>query len=160
MESKKKTKPHTQKKKKSKAKSDRLTKAMEEFVLHLVAGDSQRAAYRAAYPACKAADGAVDAKASRLFSMVKVRARYDTLMARAANEAVAKAADVLAQLSDIALGRERFPAYDMFGNELERYPSMGARIKALELLGKHHKLFTEMREVQEQTTVKVVLTDD
>lgn len=52
----------------------------EKFVLNLVAGMSQRAAYREAYPRCKATDGIVDRKASKLYAKVEVRARFEELM--------------------------------------------------------------------------------
>lgn len=43
---------------------------------------------------------------------------------------------VLLELADIGFGQRDFPAYDMFGEEHQRKPSMTARLKALELMGK------------------------
>lgn len=48
---------------------------------------------------------------------------------------------VLEELADIALGRKCYPAYGKNGEELWEKPAMTARLKALELLGKHYELF-------------------
>ena len=56
-------------------------------------------------------------------------------------ESTAAPERVLAELTDIALGRKEYPAYDKNGEELWEKPAMTARLKALELLGKHYELF-------------------
>ena len=74
-------------------------------------------------------------------------ARFEELQAKVRSEAeqrsVASAADVLEELSNIGMGRKEYPAYDMFGNKFDRYPSVTQRTKALELLGKKYGLFSE-----------------
>lgn len=59
----------------------------------------------------------------------------------AAPPGVADAAEVLRELSHIALGDAEYPVYDKTGAETFCKPGMPARLKALELLGKHHDLF-------------------
>jgi len=65
-----------------------LTPKQEAFVQALVAGKSQRAAYKEAYGA-RYSDTAIDSMASRLLKKHKVHARYEELTALAA----AKTAD-------------------------------------------------------------------
>ncbi len=54
---------------------------------------------------------------------------------------------VLLELADIGFGQRDFPAYDMFGEEHKRKPSMTARLKALELMGKNLGMFKERLDV-------------
>lgn len=65
-----------------------LTAKQEKFVLNVVAGMSQRSAYRDAYPNSRMNDNTVDNKASLLLKNEKVRARYDELMAEAKKDAI------------------------------------------------------------------------
>lgn len=130
--------------------NNRITDKQEAFVLALIDGKSQREAYRSAYNAERMKDSTIDEKASRLFAQDKIRARYDELLEKVRGEAerrgVASAADVLEELSNIGFGRNQYPAYDMFGNTHNRYPSVTQRTKALELLGKKYGLFTDKIE--------------
>lgn len=140
----------------------RLTVKREAFVQALLSGKSQREAYReAGYRTDGMSNEAVDVEACKLLKDPKVSLRYEELLDKVRDEAerrgVAQAVDVLEELSDIALGRKAFPGYDMFGNELERKPSMSARLKALELLGKHHKLFADKVEQTGETTLRLEL---
>ena len=58
-----------------------LTPKQEKYVQGLVAGLSQRKAYRGAYPnSNKWKDKSVDEEASKLFAIPKVRTRYNELM--------------------------------------------------------------------------------
>lgn len=66
-----------------------LREKQEKFVQGLVKGMSQREAYRAAYDCENATDKSVDELASREFKKVKVRSRYDELIA----ESVKKSGD-------------------------------------------------------------------
>lgn len=66
-----------------------LTQKQEAFVQALVAGKSQRAAYKEAYNVGRCSDKSIDSMASRTLAKVKVMSRYEELMA----EAAAKTAD-------------------------------------------------------------------
>ena len=57
-----------------------LTPKQEMFVQALIAGKSQREAYKEAYNAANMKDKTIDEKACRLFANTKVRARYDELV--------------------------------------------------------------------------------
>jgi len=140
--------------------SDRLTENQENYVLELIKGKSQREAYRIAYPNCKAADNIVDVKASNLLNLDKVRVRFEELQGRirkkAEKGAVATAEEVLEELTNIALGRKEYPTHDMFGNEFKKKTTVNERLKALELLGKHHKAFTDNVNLNHQGAIQIV----
>ena len=50
---------------------------------------------------------------------------------------------LLAALSDIALGRCSYPETDRSGKVIQQPPDVSARLKALELLGKRYRLFSD-----------------
>ncbi|MDD3123556.1 MAG: hypothetical protein PHC62_08620 [Candidatus Izemoplasmatales bacterium] len=61
--------------------NDKLTKQQEIFVNELVKGNTQRQAYLKAYPSKKKwKEASLDCEASKLFSNVKVKQRYDELL--------------------------------------------------------------------------------
>ena len=66
----------------------KLTTKQELFVQHLVAGQSQRQAYRSAYNAEKMSDAVVDNKASAIFNKGEVRVRYRELLKQFSNMAL------------------------------------------------------------------------
>ena len=67
----------------------KLTTKQELFVQNLVAGQSQRQAYRKAFPSAKKwKDNAVDSAASRLLQNSKVLARYRELLKQFSNMAL------------------------------------------------------------------------
>ena len=136
-----------------------LTAKKEKFVRGLTEGKSQREAYRAAYNCKKSSDATVDSKASNLFKMDKVRARYEDLLdeirGKADGETIATATQVLEELTAMAFGKKVYPSIDMFGNPVERPVSVTQRMKALELLGRKHKLFTDNISVAGEGTIDV-----
>ena len=66
----------------------KLTTKQELFVQNLVAGQSQRQAYRKAYKADKMKDETVDARASELLKNGKVAVRYRELIKQFSNMAL------------------------------------------------------------------------
>lgn len=66
----------------------KLTTKQELFVQNLVAGQSQRQAYRRAYNAEKMSDAVVDNKASAIFNKGEVRVRYRELLKQFSNMAL------------------------------------------------------------------------
>ena len=66
-----------------------LTQKQEAFVKALIAGKSQRQAYREAYPSSLTwKNESVDNKASKLFADAKIKARYNELMKEIHKEAL------------------------------------------------------------------------
>lgn len=137
-----------------------LTAKREAYVNNLISGMSQREAYRAAFNTKNASDRTIDNKASKLLKEAEVWARYEQLRGEVAEKAkeaaVASALEVLAEMTDIAFGRKKYPAVDMFGNEYMNPVSMPNRVKALELLAKHHNLLTDNVKVSGSGVVQIV----
>ena len=65
-----------------------LTKKKEKFIQALVAGKSQRQAYKEAYNAAKMKDETIDTRACELLKNSKVKARYDELLEEHKNKAL------------------------------------------------------------------------
>lgn len=82
-----------------------LTDQQEKFVQELIKGKSQREAYKASYNAEKMKDKTIDEKASKLFKIDKIRARYnqlhDKIAKKAEDECIVTQLDVLRELKKI-----------------------------------------------------------
>lgn len=137
-----------------------LTPKREAYVQNLIKGMSQREAYKAAFNASKMKDSTIDSKASELFANGEVRARYEELqyevVKASSAAAVASATEVLEEITNIALGKKRYPALDMFGKEYENPVTVPNRVKALELLAKHHKLLTDNVNLTGTAPVQII----
>ena len=59
-------------------------------------------------------------------------------------------------LKHIDIGGKEYTEYVMYGNEHKQKPALPSRLKALELLGKHHKLFTDQVKVTGDLGVQIV----
>ena len=64
-----------------------LTQRQEKFVRALIAGKSQRQAYKEAYNATKMKDETIDTRACELLKNSKVKARYNELLEEHKNKA-------------------------------------------------------------------------
>lgn len=84
--------------------ADKLTNLQRGVVLGVVAGKSQRQAYRDAGGKAKT-DETADASASEILSHPEVKAFYDSLVSSAAGDAVLTRAEALERLSLIARTR-------------------------------------------------------
>ena len=79
-----------------------LTLKQEKYVQNLLAGMTQRAAFRDAYPAtAKWKDRSIDIKASKTLAQDNVRLRYDSLIAESAAGAVYSRQRAIADLTEI-----------------------------------------------------------
>ena len=104
----------------------------EKFVQSLIAGMSQRKAYQEAFAASKRwKDGTVDNKASKLFKIDEVMARYQELQEEAQDAAIMTRKERMVALSDIA--REGEKESDM--------------IKAIDTLNKMENMYLTKTEL-------------
>ena len=122
----------------------------------LVQGNSPPQAYRRAYKVDGMKDETVARRARLLLQDEKIQAWYQQLSRvqadRERRREVASAGDVLEELSTIGLGLE---AGDGEGDERSRAPGVRERLKALELLGKHYRLFSEQGKKADETEVRI-----
>ena len=80
--------------------------------------------------------------ASRLLTIVDISARVDYLKARAAEESVATAADILKYWTEVMFG-ELTTETNTKGGVVELPPSFGDRTKASENLAKYHGMLVD-----------------
>lgn len=109
----------------------RLTTRQEAFVARLAEGETQAEAYRHAYSADTMGSATVWSEASRLAHNPKVAARVQELKA-----------EVEEMRRMAALDREEV-IIRRLEHEALTARTDGARVKALELLGKHFGMFTD-----------------
>ena len=116
-----------------------LTRKQENFACAIADGADRSNAYRVAFDADKMTAPAIWTEASRLGRNPKVALRVDELRAEAEEVRqtllVGREEAILAQLEKEALGAK----------------SDSARIRAIELLGKHLGLFTDRLETKDVT---------
>ncbi len=83
----------------------------EKYVQNLIAGMSQRKAYRDAFPQSnKWKDETVDVKASHLFAEDKIRTRYQEILEEQKNDALLSRYEKRKTLADIVKAPESTPA--------------------------------------------------
>lgn len=122
-----------------------LTAKQEQFALSIHAGKSQADAYRDAYDTAAMQDATVWTEASKLMRHPKVTTRVDALKAESEAARRVLVLDreeaILAQLEHEALNAK----------------TDSARIRALELLGRHAGMFAERVEVErvERTAAQI-----
>lgn len=131
----------------------RLTSQQEAFVQALVQGKNPREAYETVYPTGGMRDETVDRRAQTLLKNEKIQIRYEELREMVRKEEtkrdVASANEILEELSSIGMGvgecdDERCPA-----------PGVRERLKALELLGKHYRLFAGQGSTSSEMGVRI-----
>ncbi len=113
-----------------------LTAKQEQFALSIAEGTTQADAYRQAYDASGMKDGTVWSEAARLMRHPHVTARVEELRAEA--ELVRRG--LLSSREEAILGR--------LEHEALTAKTDSARIRALELLGRHAGMFVERVEVE------------
>lgn len=90
-----------------------LTARQDIFIRRLLEGDSQRKAYRAAFPSSqKWKDSTVDSKASALFNSDKVQERYHFLKTELDNKSIMHRTERMITLSKIAEKTARMPGIE------------------------------------------------
>ena len=130
----------------------------DEYIIDLNA----TRAYKAAYPSVKK-DNVASAAASRMLGNVKVKAYIDEQLEKLKSERVADQQEVLEFLTSVMRGEKTEPLLVLDGEGKQKVvnaiPSVQARTKAAELLGKRYRLFTDKVEL-DATVEQVVFEDD
>lgn len=138
-----------------------LTTKREHFVQELVAGKSQRDAYKAAFKCERMKDKTIDEAASRLLKDSKVAARHEELMtkviAKAEEGTIATAQEVLQYLTATMRNEllEEVVVVDGFvgAHKVKKEVSIKDRNKAAELLAKKYGILTEKMQLDVMPTV-------
>lgn len=125
-----------------------LTMKQEQFAAAIVEGKTHADAYRQAYDASGMKDGTVWSEAARLMRRPHVTARVEELK----SEAEAVRQGLLLSREEAILAR--------LEHEALTAKTDAARIRALELLGRHAGLFVERVEVEQvERSVEVIERD-
>ena len=134
-------------------KQDRLTPKQEAFVRQVLAGDDLSTAYRKAYDANKMSAASINREAHRLSNNPKITPRLKRGM---------EVREVSAQSSYHSLRQSVIERLDLMANDNDASDS--ARVRSLELIGKHVGLFTDQvsittdrstEELQEELTTRI-----
>lgn len=104
-------------------------------------------AYKAAYPNVKK-DSVAAANAARLLRNAKVKSYIDDQLKKMHNERTADAQEVLEYLTSVMRGHETETVATAKGLYADVDVGAKDRIKAAELLGKRHALFTDKVDLQ------------
>ena len=116
-----------------------LTGKQEKFVRNLIAGMSQREAYKNSYDAENMTDSSIDVEACKLFNSPKISQRYNELIERAASASVMTAQERLEYLTAIIYGIEQEQIKGLVEGvevEYERPADLNTRLKAVDLMNK------------------------
>ena len=120
-----------------------LTSKQEKFIQALVAGKSQRQAYKEAYNATKMKDETIDTRACELLKNSKVKARYDELLEEHKNKALYTREEMV---NDLIWIKEK-------ANEDIKDPKKGLRqangtifINAIKELGELNELYPSKKQ--------------
>ena len=126
----------------------------DEYLIDL---NATRAAMRAGY-----SEKTASAQASRLLKDVKVSAYIREKMADKNEDTIASADEVMRYLTSVIRGQSRSHvlARNDLGAEyiMEKPPDEKERLKAAELMGKRHQLFTD--KVKVDGNMPVMIVDD
>ena len=134
--------------------SEKQQRFADEYLIDL---NATRAAIRAGYSEKTAA-----AQAARLLKNVNISAYIKERMADQKDETIASADEVMRYLTAVIRGQSRSHvlARNDLGAEyiLEKPPDEKERLKAAELMGKRHQLFTD--KVKVDGNMPVMIVDD
>lgn len=134
--------------------NDKQQRFADEYLIDL---NATQAAIRAGY-----SEKTAGAQAARLLKNVNVSAYISERMANQEEETIASADEVMRYLTSVIRGKSRSHvlARDELGAEriVEKPPDEKERLKAAELMGKRHQLFTD--KVQVDGNVPVMCVDD
>ena len=134
--------------------NDKQQRFADEYLIDL---NATQAAIRAGY-----SEKTASQQGARLLGNVKVSAYIEERMANQKEDTIASADEVMRYLTSVIRGKSRSHvlARDGLGADyiMEKPPDEKERLKAAELMGKRHQLFTD--KVQVDGNVPVMFVDD
>lgn len=129
----------------------KLTTKQEKFVQNLVAGMTQREAYKNSYNAGKMSDKTIDNKAYTLFKKDEIRARYEELMQELEDAAIMTAKERLKYLSDLVKDIEAETVTKIINGEaveIKIYADFDQKIRAIDTMNKMTGEYTNKVEAE------------
>ena len=134
--------------------NDKQKRFCEEYI---VDSNATQAAIRAGY-----SERTANEQGARLLAKDSVKSYIKELMDERKSDTIASAEEVMKYLTSVIRGKSvsHVLARDEFGAEriVEKPPDEKERLKAAELMGKRHQLFTD--KVQVDGNVPVMIVDD
>ncbi len=116
-----------------------LTPKQERFIQNIVAGMSQRQAYKEAYNAENMKDETIDNEAYRLFKSPDITTRYNELMEELQDKAIMTAKERMQWLTEVVKGIQKEESKYFSDGECivyEKTADLNTKIKALDTLNK------------------------
>ena len=112
-----------------------LTPKQEKFIQNIVAGMSQRQAYKESYNAENMTDETIDVQASILFNNDKVAIRYKELMEKLEDKAIMTAKERMKWLTEVVkdIQKEKILIEDV---EVLKNADLNTKMKAIDILNK------------------------
>lgn len=119
-------------------KETKLTPKQERFIQNIVAGMSQRQAYKEAFQ-IDYDDNAIDSNASTLFNSTKVKQRYQELIEELQDKTIMSAKERMMWLTEVINGNIKDTVYYNVNGEntpIEKTADISTKIKAVDTLNK------------------------
>ena len=139
--------------------ANELTPKQEKFIQNIVAGMSQRQAYKDAFQV-DYDDNAIDVNACKVFNDAKVQLRYKELMEKLEDKAIMTAKERMIWLTGVLTGDIK-ETYTWDGEERETTPNMANKLKAMDILNKMSgEYITKIEGDIGVTTVRVDIEDE
>lgn len=116
-----------------------LTPKQEKFIQNIIAGMSQREAYKNSYNAENMKDETIDSEASILFNDQKVSKRYQELIEELQDKAIMSAKERMKWLTEVINNEQKETVYYQVNGQstpIERTADLNTKIKALDTLNK------------------------
>ena len=134
-----------------------------KFCLEYIYDCNATRAYKAAYPYIKN-DNSARTLASRLLSKVYIKEYIREQLDRLHSEKTADAAEVIEYLTSVLRGKSESEVVVVEGTgegcsearKISKNPDEKERLKAAELLGKYHAIFTDRAKVENSGVVQIV----
>ena len=132
-----------------------LTKKQQRFCEEYITDCNATRAYLSVFRGCKN-ERSASVMSTRLLANASVKAYIDAMLREKREKSMATADEVISYLTSVVRGQSESEVVVIEGvsdgcskaRNHKKKPTEGERIKAAELLGKYHALFTEKHKVE------------
>lgn len=132
-----------------------MTKKQQRFCEEYIVDINATQAYLRAFKSCKN-EGTARCEGAKLLAKPSVKAYIDAMLREKREKSMATADEVISYLTSVVRGQSESEVVVIEGvgdgcsnaRNHKKKPTEGERIKAAELLGKYHALFTDKHKVE------------